>query len=171
MTDTAKWVGFIQAHLDIERKITSLIESNLAAPDLLKIDELRFAQKARLMAAMGLSERWILIPILAANGVRNRLVHRPNHDITIADELTILRSFPAAYRRKTDELRVYEKQLRSKEPTAAPDIRYLMSWIAGNVAMAKEVFRVVREHDKSVEGYMKKALSAPVSKPKRKTAS
>lgn len=127
LTSAGGHIGqFVRGHLIIERALTSALERAANNPDALKVDRIRFSDKARLATAFGLLRPAYLATILAINTVRNNLVHRLEADFVDDDFRRLLNSLPAEMQTKVREH--WDRQGISHDQTA---MHPLMAFVVG----------------------------------------
>jgi hypothetical protein len=77
-----RWQQVLQAHLYFDHVITRMLEEALPNPDAMKLRRITFSQKVQLISAMNLVPSSLIPAVEYINGVRNRIAHELNFEIS-----------------------------------------------------------------------------------------
>jgi hypothetical protein len=77
-----RWQQVLQAHLYFDHVITRMLEEALPNPDAMKLRRTSFSQKVQLLSAMNLLPSSLIPSVEYINGLRNRIAHELNFEIS-----------------------------------------------------------------------------------------
>jgi hypothetical protein len=77
-----RWQQLLQAHLYFDHVITRMLEEALPNPDAIKLRRTSFSEKVQLISAMNLLPPSLLPPVKFINGLRNKIAHELNFEIS-----------------------------------------------------------------------------------------
>jgi hypothetical protein len=77
-----RWQQLLQAHLYFDHVITRMLEEALPNPDAIKLRRTSFSQKVQLISAMDLLPSSLIPPVEFINGLRNKIAHELNFEIS-----------------------------------------------------------------------------------------
>jgi hypothetical protein len=77
-----RWQQLLQAHLYFDHVITRMLEEALPNPDAMKLRRTTFSQKVQLLCAMDLLPSSLIPPVEYINGLRNKIAHRLDFEIS-----------------------------------------------------------------------------------------
>lgn len=81
-----RWQQLLQAHLYFDHVITQLLVDGLANPDAINASRMGFLQKLQLIQALGLLPADLTSTVEFINGLRNKIAHDLNFEISDKDE-------------------------------------------------------------------------------------
>jgi hypothetical protein len=79
-----RWQQLLQAHLYYDHVLTQILVDELAQPDAIDLRRMGFANKLQLISAMNLLPSEVVSPIEFINGIRNKIAH--DLDFEISDQ-------------------------------------------------------------------------------------
>jgi hypothetical protein len=77
-----RWQQLLQAHLYFDHVITRMLEEALPNPDAMKLRRTSFSHKVQLLSAMNLLPSSLIPPVEFINGLRNKIAHELNFEIS-----------------------------------------------------------------------------------------
>lgn len=77
-----RWQQLLQAHLYFDHVITRMLEEALPNPEAIKLRRTSFSQKVQLISAMNLMPPSLIPPVEYINGLRNKIAHELNFEIS-----------------------------------------------------------------------------------------
>lgn len=89
-----RWQQLLQAHLYFDHVITQLLVEALAKPDAIDASRMSFIQKVQLIEALGLLRADLAPAIVFMNGLRNKIAHDLNFEISDKDERDLANCTP-----------------------------------------------------------------------------
>jgi hypothetical protein len=89
-----RWQQLIQAHLYYDHVITQMLIEALVNPDAINASRMSFLQKLQLIRAMGLLNGELASTLEFINGLRNKIAHRLDFDVTGEDETDLTNCTP-----------------------------------------------------------------------------
>jgi hypothetical protein len=87
----------LRSHLLCERGLNSLAELLLVRPEVLSVEQMGFASKARMLCALGLLEKSEMHGLLTLNRLRNRMAHEFLAQLTDDDRRQFVGSLPPSW--------------------------------------------------------------------------
>jgi len=92
------WQQLLQAHLYYDHVITQLLTEALVNPDAVNVVRMSFSQKLQFLSALGLLGPDIVSPIEFINGLRNKIAHDLNFEISDNDVRNFANCIPTHLR-------------------------------------------------------------------------
>jgi hypothetical protein len=89
-----KWQQLLQGHLYFDHVITQLLVDALKKPDAIGTSRMSFLQKLQLIEALGLLPADLTAPVMFINGLRNKIAHDLNFEISDKDERDLANCTP-----------------------------------------------------------------------------
>jgi hypothetical protein len=77
-----RWQQLLQAHLYYDHVLTQMLVDALPQPDAIDLRRMGFANKLQLISAMNLLPPDLISPIQFINGIRNKIAHDLNFEVT-----------------------------------------------------------------------------------------
>jgi hypothetical protein len=93
-----RWQQLLQAHLYFDHVITQLLVEALAKPDAIGAGRMSFLQKLQLIEALGLLPTELVPTVVFINGLRNKIAHDLNFEISDKDERDLANCTPKRLR-------------------------------------------------------------------------
>jgi hypothetical protein len=93
-----RWQQLLQAHLYFDHVITRLLVDELANPDAIDARRMSFLQKLRLTQALGLIPTDLASSVEFINGLRNKIAHDLDFEISDKDERDLANCTPKRLR-------------------------------------------------------------------------
>ncbi|MBS1301425.1 hypothetical protein [Loktanella sp. SALINAS62] len=97
------WQKLIKGHLYFEKVLSEILRGQLAYPEEIKLARIAFQQKLQLISAMGLLPRSYIASIRFLSGIRNKLAHDLDFEVSDEDKFNFLGLLPTALRAAIEE--------------------------------------------------------------------
>jgi hypothetical protein len=105
-----RWQQLLQAHLYFDHVITRMLEEALPNPDAMKLRRTTFSQKVQLLCAMDLLPSSLIPPVEYINGLRNKIAHRLDFEISDDAVSNLINCTPKRLRQVALEQRALEQR-------------------------------------------------------------